>query len=805
MRRPSCKADQWRRDEMKQTDREKKQRGFFPLLLLWGKIRARPFWRTFRNPPVQRWILLIIASLSIAAFLSPTLQEISLIYQVGDVATKDIRADRDLLVKDKRATEKKMEDAARKVLPVYDLAPSLLPEFEGIMDSVFTVLRTPSTGEVQKVAVEGILGFELTPREYRALRVHRFNAKIIKHIEDLTAPLLKKGVVSNKELLLQEEGIVVRNIQTGEEIIRRDLQSILDYQEAKETIAKNLKDPQVQDIPPDLRGVMVKVVNNLISPTLTFNRQETNRRREVANTLVKPVFFPIEKGEILVRKGGRMTEEDLLKLEALYEGRSKGNSMAIMVGFIFLTCFFVFTFYLFSTKNIKKVSPTNKDMLFFILVLISSLGMTRISLVIAEGLTSAFPGVPLNAYYYFFPVAAGAMLLRIVLNSEVALVYAIFASLFTGLLLEGGIFLPIFYLIGSIVGAHSVARCDQRSQLIRGGLLLGLTNLLLISFQGMMTARIFEADVLFGLLMGLAGGAVAGMVVVGLAPAVESMFGYTTDIKLLELANLDQPILKEMLMQAPGTYHHSMIVGNLVEAGAKAINVNPLLARVSAYYHDIGKIKKPQYFIENQMTGNNRHDKLTPSMSSLILVSHVKDGIELAKGNKLGNKIIDIIRQHHGTRLINYFYQKAREHENPGGQEVDERDFRYLGPKPQTKEAGLVMLADAVEAASRTLDDPTPARIKGLVQKIINDIFIDGQLDDCELTLKDLNEIAKSFNIILNAIHHHRIEYPESQPEGERQKNGDSGPKSTKEAQGKASRGRGNGRKDIKRLGVSRE
>ena len=314
----------------------------------------------------------------------------------------------------------------------------------------------------------------------------------------------------------------------------------------------------------------------------------------------------------------------------------------------------------------------------------------------------------------------------------------------------------------------------------------------------------FEADILFGLALGLLGGVVAGMIVVGFAPIVESIFGYTTDIKLLELANLDQPILKELLMKTPGTYHHSMIVGTLVETGAKAINVNPLLARVSAYYHDIGKIKKPQYFIENQMTGYNRHDKLTPSMSSLILVSHVKDGIELAKEHKLGNKIIDILGQHHGTRLINFFYQKAKEQEKPGGQEADERDFRYLGPKPQTKEAGLVMLADAVEAASRTLDDPTPARIKGLVQKIINDIFIDGQLDECELTLKDLNEIAKSFNIILNAIHHHRIEYPDSQPEGERQKNGSGGPKSAKKPKNKNDRSQRNGRKDIKRLGVSR-
>ncbi len=726
-------------------------------------------------------------------------------YQVGDIVTKDIRADRDLLVKDKRATEQKMEDAARKILPVYDHAPSLFPGLEGVIDTVFTVMKRDSVGETQKGEVEEILGFELTRREYRALRAHRFNEHMMKRVEDLTVSLLKRGVVSNKELLMQEEGIVVRNIQTGEEQIRRDLYSILDYREAKEAITKNLEDPQAQDIPAALRGVMVKLVNNFISPNLTLNRQETNRRREVARTQVRPVFFPIEKGTILVREGEQVTEEDLLKLEALYEGRGRGNALVIILGFIFLTCFFVVSFYLFSTKNIRKVSPTNKDILFFILVLIFSLGMARISAVIAEGLTGAFPGVPLSSYYYFFPVAAGAMLIRIVLNSEVALIYSIFVSLLTGLLLEEGIFLPIFYLIGSIVGAHSVARCDQRSQLIKGGLLVGLTNLLLISFQGMSTARIFEADILFGLLMGLAGGVVAGMIVVGLASIVESIFGYTTDIKLLELANLDQPILKEMLMKTPGTYHHSMIVGNLVEAGAKAINVNPLLSRVSAYYHDIGKIKKPQYFIENQMTGNNRHDKLTPSMSSLILVSHVKDGIELAKGNKLGNKIIDILRQHHGTRLINYFYQKAKEQEKPGVQEVDERDFRYLGPKPQTKEAGLVMLADAVEAASRTLDDPTPARIKGLVQKIINDIFIDGQLDECELTLKDLNEIAKSFNIILNAIHHHRIEYPESQLEGEQQKHGGSGPKSPKETKGKAGRSQGNGRKDIKRLGVSRE
>jgi putative nucleotidyltransferase with HDIG domain len=788
---------------MDNTDQTRKKRRGFPLLLLWGKIRVRPFLRFFKMPSVQRGLLLIVASLFIAAFLSQTLEEVPPLYRLGDVAQKDLRTDRDLLVKDKKATEEKRENAARNVLPVYDYTPTMLPEVEGIIDSAFSVLRRRSAEKTQKGEVEHILGFEVTPREFLVLKAYRFNEKLIKRLEDLIAPLMQQGIVSDKGLLLQEEGIVVRNTQTGEEVTRRDLGSLLDYQEAKKDITKTLEGHEVQNIPPDLREVMAKIINNLLSPNFTFNKEETDRRREVERTLVKPVFFSIEKGEILLRKGERVTEDGLLKLEALREERHKGGTLVMVIGFFLLTGFFIAAFYLFSTKNIRKISPTNKDIVFLILVLISSLGMTRISVAIAEGLASAFPAVPLSSYYYFFPVAAGAMLIRVVLNSEVALVYSIFASLLTGLLLGEGIFLPIFYLIGSIVGAHSVARCDQRSQLIKGGLLVGLTNFLLISFQGMITGKIFAVDVLFGLLMGLAGGAVAGIIVVGITPVVESIFGYTTDIKLLELANLDQPILKELLMKAPGTYHHSMIVGNLAETGARAITVNPLLARVSAYYHDIGKITKPQYFIENQMTRNNRHDKLTPSMSSLILVSHVKDGIELAKEHKLGSKIINIIRQHHGTRLINFFYQKAKEQENPGVQEVDEKDFRYFGPKPQTKEAGLVMLADAVEAASRTLDDPTPARIQGLVQKIINDIFIDGQLDECELTLKDLNAVAKSFNIVLNAIHHQRIEYPEAQPEGERQKNGGSGPKSTKEAKGKAGKSKENGRKDIKRLGVS--
>jgi len=327
------------------------------------------------------------------------------------------------------------------------------------------------------------------------------------------------------------------------------------------------------------------------------------------------------------------------------------------------------------------------------------------------------------------------------------------------------------------VGAHAVARCEQRSTLIKGGLTVSMINVLMILFHQIASGETFTREIIFqtfyGCGFGFFGGILSAFVVLAITPIVETLFSYTTDIKLLELANSEQPILKNLIIQAPETHSHSVIIGNLVEASARAINANPILAKVAAYYHDIGKIKKPMYFIENQKGGENPHNKLTPSMSSLILISHVKDGVALAKENRLGQKIVDIIQQHHGTSLISYFYQKAKEKENPGVHEVNEKDYRYPGPKPQTKEAGIVMLADAVEAASRTLSDPTPSRIKGLTQQIINKIFTDGQLDECELTLKDLHQIGNSFNRILNAIFHQRIDYPSTEETGKKKKNHD--------------------------------
>jgi putative nucleotidyltransferase with HDIG domain len=328
-----------------------------------------------------------------------------------------------------------------------------------------------------------------------------------------------------------------------------------------------------------------------------------------------------------------------------------------------------------------------------------------------------------------------------------------------------------------------------------------------VAFWGLMDGRLLTQQTLVGVIAGFAGGLGAAILVTALTPLAEYLLGRVTGLKLLELATHDQPLMRELALRAPGTYHHSMIMASLVESAAQSIQANPLLARVSAYYHDIGKMLKPHYFVENMPPGENRHDKLSPAMSSRVLKAHVKDGIELAKEHGLPQVLINAIPQHHGTSLIKFFYEKARESRDPEMDEVQELDYRYPGPKPQSRECALLMLADSVEAAGRVLSDPNRTRVQGAVQKIINNIFRDGQLDECDLTLRDLNKIARSFTDTLTAIYHGRIDYPEPVAKGEtpRKKKGDEGP-ADQPADPRQDRSKRSGETppdDLKRLGMS--
>jgi hypothetical protein len=296
---------------------------------------------------------------------------------------------------------------------------------------------------------------------------------------------------------------------------------------------------------------------------------------------------------------------------------------------------------------------------------------------------------------------------------------------------------------------------------MRAGLYISLLSLIFATVSIFLNPEIKIDELPIRYISGIFGALFAALLAVGLLPLVEHLGSFVTDMRLMEIATLDHPLLKELSIQAPGTWNHSNIMGMMAETAADSVGANAWLARVGAYFHDIGKMRKPLYFVENQVSGENRHDKLSPSMSALIIRSHVKDGLELARKHNLPRVIMDMIEQHHGTSPIEYFYDKALKEAQAEGKDVDKAHYCYPGPRPQTREAGILMLADCIEAASRTMSEPTSDRIQGMVQKMINKVFASGQLNECELTLADLHKIAKCFCRVLSGIYHHRISYSE--------------------------------------------
>ncbi len=428
-----------------------------------------------------------------------------------------------------------------------------------------------------------------------------------------------------------------------------------------------------------------------------------------------------------------------------------------LLGGFFIASLLMFILY----RDLMRYKPAyikKHNMLLLLgLLVIGTLLIGRLFAYLMFSLSKGLEYKALNSAMFGIPIPAGAMLVSLIFDFHTAIIFSFTVSLLTGLWLHDPSF-TIYAFVGSITAAFSVIRCKKRSGLLKGGGYVIAVNVItvicILLFKGELFTEKTPPSILFSALGGMSVAAIVSL----LLPLIEFLFKVTTDISLLELLDLNQPIMKSLMITAPGTYHHSVIVGNLVESAAEAVGVNPLLARVSAYYHDIGKIKMPDYFVENQAGPVSKHAKLTPHMSSMIIVNHVKEGVELARQYKLPEPIIDILEQHHGTMLVSYFYQKAKE-KGEDGLPVAE-DYKYHGPKPQTRVAALVMMADAVEAASRVLTDPTPARIASLVDRIINHIFLEGQLDECELTLKDIHEIKKRFTYILTGIFHKRVDYP---------------------------------------------
>ena len=762
----------------------------FHFLKATNGLRDRSWLEMIKTPSYQKWFIGVGMAILLSLLLSPSLTLHVKEYRAGDIVTKEIKSNQDLLVEDKKLTQEKRTDAERSVLSVYDYDPSVFSDADKQIRSAFGSLaasfqkreKGTDQGTLRRKEWDASLNLPLTQKEWHVLEKERFNPAVGEAVLKLIAPILKKGIVNDKELLDSdaEKGIGIRNIQTREERRNYPPFNFLDMKEARAKIRA-----QSATLVPVLRressSVVLKIADHFLRPNLTFNKNETEERKKSAKEKINPVYLQIKRGEVILRPGDRVREEHLLILQALRKAQERSHLLIMLIGMGLLTFLILASLYQFSTQNIRKIAPTQKDFLFLATALLGIVALLKLFQLSTDVLGEEFLSIPSSSYVYLFPIATGAMLVRIVLNSEVAIAFTLLTGYFSAVLMGNQLFYFIFTVVGSLIGAHKVARCEQRSILIKAGISVGGINVLMIIAYNLLSGNPLRMTFLPDLIMGFLGGALASVLVLGIVPIVEIVFGYTTDIKLLELANMDHPLLKDLILQAPGTYHHSIIVGTLVEAAAKSIGANPLLTRVSAYYHDIGKLKKPLYFIENVGGEDNKHNLLTPAMSSLILISHVKDGVEMARENRLGERIGHIIQQHHGTSLISFFYQKAKGKENPEMESVNEEDFRYPGPKPQTKEAGIVMLADSVEAASRALTDPTPSRIKSLVQRVTNNIFLDGQMEECELTLKDIQKIQESFDRILTAIFHQRVDYtPEVSEATKKWTNENIDPKSAK-------------------------
>ncbi len=794
----------------------------------------------------QKGLLLIGLSLSVAFLLTPSFTFNNPSYQLGDIAESNIKAKQDLLIENEAATSERREEAVSQAPLVYDLDDNVARQTIEKIEAAFQLMRehleadTHSEAEAlasqaperifgksgglsfpvfsdldrkalqRKADFESLFGLEITEELFSDFLEIRFSREFQDKVVRVLELTFSQGIVTNKSSLIQaqQKRLHIRKQGEREEYLAASPQQYPDLEDARK-IARVQALEQGKDAA-EIRA-MVFLTSHLLQPNLTFNFDETERRREQAYASVKPTYIQIMKNEMLVREGQRIGPEELLKLRTYErEGPNRHRPLVFVVLFFFCgVCTWVVVNV--SRQHIPSHNMETRDFLFLGVVLVFLLTLGQFTTWVADTIGETSALVSGKTLIYSIPFTAGAMLASIFFGVTVSLIFSLLLTIFAGMLFGKDFGLFFYFLIGSFMAAHGVCSFRNRMIPVRAGLIVGCTNAVLIVLAGLLADQWVILRLFTNAFFGFCGGLFAGILVTGLTPLAEMLFGYTTDIKLMELATMDQPLLQELMVQAPGTYHHSIIVGNMVEAAARSIGANALLAKVAAYYHDIGKIKKPLYFIENQFDCENRHEKLAPSMSSLILIAHVKDGVELARQHRLGKSILDIIGQHHGTSFISFFYKKATEArekaQHSKGAElppINMEDYRYPGPKPQTKEAGLVMLADVVEAACRSLTDPTPARIQGMVNRLINNIFTDGQLEECELTLKDLHHIAKHFHQILATVHHKRIEYPVvSTSEGKVKIDApDSNQRESKPDRDKPCANPAIGKLDLKRLGI---
>ncbi len=635
---------------------------------------------------------------------------------VGQVSERDVVAPRTVSFVDEPRTKRLEAEVLAGVANVYDLDNGATVTAEDEVSRIFRAARMVQADKTLKSQDEKIAKLKgMLPglhQEPTVTMLATFSLPELEQLEDHARTILRK--------------YLYRGIRD------EDLDNVR-KQAATEAEKLGLGESGVL--------VLLDITQPHLKTNFVLNVRETDLRKQAALRKIEPVRITVKNGQIVVRRGDVVTDEQMQMMTELGLHRAQVGIIrllglalyVLLVMGILLLCF---------QKYLPAVFADDRRLFLLGLVILLTLVIGRI-----------------GHYYSDFatPIAVGPLLAAILVGPRAAILLGMTIALLFGIITEQNLRVVSFILLGSVVGVYCVSKSKQGYSLIRAGLWISLVNVATALFTGLIE-EIEYRQIFSDVVMGAAGGIASAILSIGLLPYLEQAFRITTSEKLLNLARPNHPLLQKLLLEAPGTYYHSILVGNLAETAADQIGADPVLARVGAYYHDIGKVQRPYFFIENQVDMENPHAKLSPSLSTMIITSHIRDGLELCKEFKLPEMIADIVGQHHGTSLVSYFYRQAAESEH--GECIIEEDFRYEGPKPQSREAALIMLADGCEAAVRAIGKPNVNRIENTVRRIINERLRDGQLNECDLTLRDLNTIGDIFIHVLCSTCHSRIEYP---------------------------------------------
>ncbi|MDP4092650.1 MAG: HDIG domain-containing protein [Bacillota bacterium] len=710
--------------------------------MVFPKVKEKTFRKrvkkVFGNEKFQRCLIGIITVLVSFAIVftaaSPTKYKLVL----GDKSPYDITAPRD--IENKMITEQNRNAASDAVTPEMKIIGTASIDVINNEDDFMNAVETARNDISKSMQEQGITRNSRNYKSVLALEQGIAANQLTENVKTINVPLSSDQIKYLVSKATDDEITEFKKVTN--ELVSEVMKEDITEENLASKVDKVQSEFQSTNLDQDLKNIGSMLSKAILKPNRTIDSEATELKRQKAYD-DKMNIEMIPKDARIISVGETVTADKLAVIRELnlLETSSRidvGFGAGILVIILLLTIVLV----IYMDNFCKTILKRRKDLILLSLIIITTL-------LLAWGLNSYSP--------LAIPIFIAAMLISILLDVKLAAAVNVALTITISLITKGNLNFISMAVIGGTFSVFLVSRANQRSKLSAAGLFIAVINAIVILCIGGVDKSSFSTIAGNCLIVFLNG--IASMVItIGTLPFWESGFNIITPMKLLELANPNQPLVKRLLLEAPGTYHHSLMVGNMAEVATEAIGGNSLLARVGAYFHDIGKLKRPNFFKENQLS-ENPHDRMTANLSTLVITSHTHDGVELAEKYKIPLAIREIIQQHHGTTLVAYFYHKARKGEK--GETVKPENFRYEGPKPLSNEAAVVMLADSVEAAVRALPDKTEGKIEGLVRKIIKDKLDDGQLDCCELTLKDLNVIAQSFMKVFSGLFHEREEYPE--------------------------------------------